>query len=419
MCATGAIRREVKMDQPKIAVVGMGGFALAHRRYVKQVEDAGLGRQIAQVAIPADQEAFADDLRGMTERGIAVYGSLREMLGAERERIDVVCIPTGIPLHRPMAVAALEAGCHVLVEKPAAGSIQDVDAMLAAERRSGKQCAVGFQHLYRSDIQQVKDWICQGRLGRIERITAFGCWPRNPDYYGRNGWAGRLAVGDTWVLDSPHNNALAHAVNAMCYLGSNRVGETVTPVGIQAELYRANDIESADTVALRLRSAEGVEIFFAVSHCTDQNIDPTFVISAEKGILELGYGGGIRIQWQDGQTERWEMEREETRVLEDVVEVIAGKRQQLACPLAVARAHTLCVSGTFESSAIHNIPKGVCEVDAKKDGIVVKGMTEIVQRASREAALFSELGVEWARPGDEIDLRGYAYFPTFRRRVGE
>lgn len=407
------------MDQPEIAVVGMGGFALAHRRYVKQVEEAGLGRQIAQVAIPVDQQAFADDLRGMAERGIAVYGSLREMLAADRERIDVVCIPTGIPLHRPMTVAALEAGCNVLVEKPAAGSIQDVDAMLAAERGSGKRCAVGFQHLYRSDIQQVKDWICQGRLGRIERISAFGCWPRSPDYYARNGWAGRLAVGDTWVLDSPHNNALAHAVNAMCYLGCNRVGETVTPVGIQAELYRANDIESADTVALRLRSAEEVEIFFAVSHCTDQNINPTFVISAEKGILELGYGGGIRIQWKDGGEESWNVEKEENRVLEDVVEVVAEKRPQLACPLSVARAHALCVSGTFESSAIHNIPEGVREVDAKEGSIVVKEMTETVQRASREAALFSELGVEWALPGEEIDLREYAYFPTFRRQVGE
>jgi len=407
------------MDQPKIAVVGMGGFALAHRRYVKQVEEAGLGRQIAQVAIAADQAAFADDVQRMAEKGIAVYGSLREMLATERERIDVVCIPTGIPLHRPMAVAALEAGCHVLVEKPAAGSIQDVDAMLEAERRSGKRCAVGFQHLYRSDIQQVKEWICQGRLGRIDRISAFGCWPRNPDYYGRNGWAGRLAVGDTWVLDSPHNNALAHAVNAMCYLGSNRVGETVTPVGIQAELYRANDIESADTVVLRLRSAEEVVIFFAVSHCTDQNIDPTFIIHAEKGILELGYGGGIRIQWKDGREERWEVEQKETRILEDVVEVVMGKRSQLACPLAVARAHALCVSGTFESSAIHEIPEGARAIDAANNGIAVRGMTEIVQRASQEAALFSELGVEWARSGDEIDLRGYGYFPTFRRRVGE
>lgn len=407
------------MDQPKLAVVGMGGFALAHRRYVKQVEDAGLGGQIAQVAIPADQEAFADDLRGMAERGIAIYSSLREMLAADRERIDVVCIPTGIPLHRQMVVAALEAGCNVLVEKPAAGSIQDVDAMLAAERRSGKWCAVGFQHLYRSDIQQVKDWVCQGRLGRIERISAFGCWPRNPDYYGRNGWAGRLAVGDTWVLDSPHNNALAHAVNAMCYLGCDRAGEAVTPVGIQAELYRANDIESADTVALRMRSAEDVEIFFAVSHCTDQNIDPTFVISAAKGTLEMGYGGGIQIQWKDGQTERWDMEKEETRVLQDVVEVAMGKRERPACPLLVARAHSLCVSGTFESSEIQDIPEEVREINAENNGIVVPGMTEIVQRASREAALFSELGVEWAQPGDEIDLRNYCYFPTFRRQVGE
>ena len=407
------------MDLSRIAVVGMGGFARTHLGYVKQVEEAGLGRQVAQVAIPADQDIFGEELAAMQERGIQIYASLREMLGMGRDEIDVVCIPTGIPLHRSMTVAALEAGCNVLVEKPAAGSIQDVDAMLAAEKRSGKLCAVGYQHLYTSEVKRVKALVCEGHLGKVNQIKGFGCWPRDPAYYGRNGWAGRLAVDDTWVLDSPHNNALAHAVNAMCYMACPQPGAALIPSSVQGELYRANDIESADTVVLRMRSVDGVEVFFAMSHCTDRNVDPTFVISAEKGSLELDYRGEIRIEWADGQEEKHEAEEEVTRVLEDVVEVVAGSKEQLACPLAVTRSQTLCTCGTFESSAINEIPNELRFVNNEDEGIVIREMTETVQRAFAEAALFSEMGISWARPGDEIDMRDYSYFPTFRRRVGK
>lgn len=407
------------MSEPRIAVVGMGGFARTHHRYVKRVVEAGLGRQVAQVAIPADQEIFAAELAEMRKRGVEIFGSLREMLAVARERIDLVCIPTGIPLHRSMTVAALEAGCHVLVEKPAAGSIQDVDAMVAAAQRADRLCAVGFQHVYQPEYRRIKEWVCQGRLGKIRQIKSFGCWPRDPGYYGRNGWAGRLAVGDTWVLDGPHNNALGHAVNAMCFMGSDDPDNVLHPLSIQAELYRVNQIESADTVAFRAGTAEGVEVFFAVSHCTEENVNPLFVFTGDKGRLELTYEGDIRAVWEDGRREELAAVAEERAgVLEDVVRVVAGDKDKLACPLALTRSQILCTCGTFESSAIHEIPVSLRTVDAGSGVVVVPGMSGYVQRAFEEGALFSELGIDWARPGDEIDLEEYDYFPTYRRQVG-
>ena len=407
------------MSEPRIAVVGMGGFARTHHQYVKRVEEAGLGCHVAQVAIPTDQETFAAELETLREQGVEIFASLREMLAVARKRIDLVCIPTGIPLHRPMAVAALEAGCHVLVEKPAAGSIQDLDAMVAAAERADRLCAVGFQHMYQPEYRQVKEWVCQGRLGKIRQIRSFGCWPRDPQYYGRNGWAGRLAVGDTWVLDGPHNNALGHAVNVMCFLGSGDPDGALHPLSMQAELYRVNQIESADTVAFRTRTAEGTEVFFAMSHCTEENVNPLFVLIGDKGRLELTYEGDIRAVWEDGNREELAaVAKERAGVLEDVVRVVAGDQDKLACPLALTRSQVLCTCGTFESSAIHEIPESLRTVDAESGAVVVPGMDEYVQRAFAEGALFSELGIDWARPGEIVDLEGYDYFPTYRRQVG-
>ncbi len=401
------------MQTPRIGIVGMGGFAQSHRQYVAKVEEAGLGRQVAQVAIPTDQELYAADLAVLRARGVEVFTSLRQMLAHLRGQLEIVCIPTGIPLHRPMTIMALEAGCHVLVEKPAAGSIQDFDAMEAARRQAGRLCAVGYQHLYRPDVRLLKEWICAGRLGKIQWIKACGGWPRDPAYYARNNWAGRLAVGDAWALDSPHNNALAHAVNTLCFLGSDQPGKALTPLALQAELYRANAIESADTAVFRMQSAEGVEVFFAVSHCTEERFDPVFTLGGALGQAALDYHGGIRVQWADGRREQY-THQGEPLVLHAWAAGVAGHRDQLACPLIVTRTQTLCVCGSFESSPIRELPAGLRRVDPKNQAVTVEGLGEVVRRACEKRALFSELGISWAQPGREIDLEGYSYFPSFR-----
>jgi hypothetical protein len=80
----------------------------------------------------------------------------------------------------------------------------------------------------------------------------------------------------------------------------------------------------------------------------------------------------------------------------------------------MARAQTLCACGTFESSAIHEIPVGLRRVEAASGRIEVTGMTELIQRAYVASQLFSELDVDWAIPGQRISLEGYGYFPSFR-----
>ncbi len=404
------------MTVPRMAVVGMGGFARTYHGDIKRVEQAGLGRQVAQVAILIDQRNFADELASMQRRGVRVFTSLRQMLAAMRTEIDVVCLPTGIPLHRPMTIAALEAGCNVLVEKPAAGSIQDVDAMLAAEARSPGFCAVGYQHVYSPDYRRIKEWVCSGKLGRVRQIRAFGCWPRDPAYYERNAWAGKLAVGDTWVLDAPHNNALAHAVNTMCLMASAEEGKALQPIMVQAELYRANAIESADTVCMRVQTDEEVEVFFAVSHCAEKKVDPVYIVSGEKGEIELKYNGDMTVRWADGGQEHYAATADERLVFTNVLATIAGEAE-LLCPLELTRSQTLCTCGTFESAPIRDIPEALQKVE-EGGRIAVDGMTDLIVRAWQEAALFSELDVAWASGGQKIDMDSYAYFPVFRPAVG-
>jgi predicted dehydrogenase len=403
-----------KIENPAFAIVGMGGFARTHIRYMEEVVALGIGRQVAQVAIKADQQQFAPEVVALRQQGVEVFSSLRELLAQSRQQIDVVTVPTGIPLHRPMCQAALEAGCHVVLEKPAAGSVQDVDALLAAATRAGKRVAVGFQGIYSHEVQTLKAWICEGRFGAVHSVRAWGCWPRPPTYYARNGWAGKLAVGDTWVLDAPHHNALGHAVNQMAFVASARPQESLTPVALTAELYRANPIESADTAVFRMESTEGVEVFFAVSHCVGTQHDPVFRMETEKAIVETQYRGGTVIHWRDGRNEVPEFEPGRVGVFEDMARVLRGERQALLCPLALARTQVLITCATFDSAPVATLPEQVVRV-RQEDGLVwVEGMDEVVQRAAQEGQLFSEMGVPWARAGRRVDLQGYGYFPGAR-----
>ncbi len=321
-----------------------------------------------------------------------------------------------------MVMAACEAGVNVLVEKPAAGSIQDVDAMMAARDRGGIACTVGFQHLYQASTHRLKRWLVEGRFGQLRRLRGFGCWPRGNDYFSRNGWAGELAAGDTWVLDGPHNNALAHSVNFMGFLAGATLESAAQPVTVTAELYRVNPIHAADTVCLRATTQERVDICFAVSHATEEESNPAFGLDTDQATLDLGFDGNLSVHWHDGREEVEEAEAQENeRSVGGAIDWIAAGApldvDALAstphCSLEVARTQTLIACGSYESSAIHDLPE-VLRREGPNGEIAIEGMTAAINASFREGKLFSELGLDWARPGDSVSMQGYGYFPTFR-----
>ncbi|MCG6986932.1 MAG: Gfo/Idh/MocA family oxidoreductase, partial [Gemmatimonadetes bacterium] len=141
--------------------------------------------------------------------GVPVYASLE---GFYREHgADLAVISSPIHLHGDHACAALAAGSHVLLEKPAAGSTADVDRMVAARDRAGRFVAVGFQWSFAESVLALKADILRGRLGRPLRARTLTLWPRTEAYYGRNDWAGRKRdSAGRWILDSPASNAMAH-----------------------------------------------------------------------------------------------------------------------------------------------------------------------------------------------------------------
>ncbi|WP_203581908.1 Gfo/Idh/MocA family protein [Microbacterium hibisci] len=161
----------------RIGIIGTGGIADAHiRGYLAFPEECeivaladvipGKAAQKAEAFGFADATAFDDPLVMIAAVGL-----------------DVVSIATPPSTHASLAVAALDAGVNVLVEKPMAPSLEECDAMLAAQKRSGKVLSVVAQNRFRDDLMTLKEVVESGLLGSISHARVDSAWWRGLPYY--------------------------------------------------------------------------------------------------------------------------------------------------------------------------------------------------------------------------------------------
>jgi UDP-N-acetyl-2-amino-2-deoxyglucuronate dehydrogenase len=127
------------------------------------------------------------------ERGGQAFSSLAEALGAVDIDIVVVCTPTG--RHGEVAIEALNAGKHVIIEKPAETTVAKTDEIIEAQRKAGTLVAVISQHRFDQSTEIAVDAIERGELGRLTTGIASIDWWRGQSYYDSGDWRG------TWELD--------------------------------------------------------------------------------------------------------------------------------------------------------------------------------------------------------------------------
>jgi predicted dehydrogenase len=397
-------------QQHRWVVVGLGGYGLVHIDAVRWLEEAGLARLSGVVALPVDRAQRPGLVESLRQDRVALYDDVNHFFATGLDSADVFTVPVGINLHVPLSVRALRAGLHVYCEKPVAATVQEVDALIAAERDSRRSVAIGFQHITSNSLQELKARICDGRLGRAVSIRLMCGWPRSVQYYTRNEWAGRLKIGTEWILDSPANNAHAHYLLNALYLSSTDPRATGVPVTMQAELYRANPIESADTVQLRLTTEMGTSVFVTFSHVNEKPLGPIMEIECEKGHATwrsdegrtlVTYRDGTHEQFDNLVHDKWRFEG-----FRDLARSVAGKSAPLCTP-SVARPHTVAIQAMHQASPrIDTIPAEFINdiedwemfpPDTRGRFRRVKGMDNHLQAAMDEGKFFSELGIPWAR----------------------
>ena len=288
------------MSSPaSIALVGIGGYGAT---YLSALLDGPRRREASLVA------TVDPNLAGCTRRpelqalGVPHYDDLGTLY--RHHAVDLTILASPIQLHAEQTILALRHGSHVLCEKPAAATVQDVDRMIDAEACSGRAVAVGFQWSFTEPIRQLKADIQRGDFGKPVRFKSLCLWPRDEAYYSRNDWAGRLRDDQgRWVLDSPVNNAMAHDLHNMLFLLGDAPTTSALPVEVIAEAYRANPIENVDTVAARVKTRAGTEVLFLSSHAVPDDYGPVFTLEFTDAVVVYDADhASVFVDFKDGTT---------------------------------------------------------------------------------------------------------------------
>lgn len=399
-------------DAVTVVLVGIGGMGSVYVRALLDPRNRGKCR-IAGAVDPAPERC--PQLREIQDLGIPLFSSLEDFY--EAYRADLAIISSPIQFHSAQTCLALSKGSHVLCEKPAAGTIQEVREMTGARDASKKRVAVGYQWSFSSSIQELKRDILAGAFGRPLRLKCLYLWPRDEAYFRRSDWAGKIRDPEgRWILDSPANNAMAHDLHNMFYVLGGKIDESAAPAWVEAELCRAYPIENFDTAAMRCRTADEVEILFYASHASRIEKGPVFSYEFEKAAVHCASrASGITAVWTDGGTKKYPPPDDEP--LNKLWQAIgmADSGEKPACGLEAAGAQTLCLNGMQDSMPeIAGFPVSFLhsEPTERSSRIWVDGLDRIMEDCYLNNALPSELGASWSRKGERVRLIGYSRFPA-------
>lgn len=213
----------------KFALVGLGRAARHHLMALRVQQKKGRAELIA--VADANQAAADKALHTHAKayfRDVPIYASLGEIL--EHCQPDVVAITTPSGSHKTLAMEALAAGCHLLVEKPIAMSSEDAREICEAAEKAGKRVALGHVYRYFPLVDQVQHDLKNGRFGRIYYGTVQVRWGHDQAYYDSAPWRGTRAADGGVVM-----NQSVHALDLMRWLlcagesDAPKVSETCKP----------------------------------------------------------------------------------------------------------------------------------------------------------------------------------------------
>lgn len=162
--------------QLKVGILGAGAIAAIHLDAFAQYPQ--LCRVTAVCDLYAEKAAKLIQEKGLQAEA---YSSQEEMLKKADVDIVSICLPPA--MHCEATVLALQAGKHVLCEKPMASSLEECDRMILAAAQSGKLLSIVCQNRFKTPMRKVKTLIRQETAGRVLFATVHSLWWRGANYY--------------------------------------------------------------------------------------------------------------------------------------------------------------------------------------------------------------------------------------------
>ncbi|MGH8192403.1 MAG: Gfo/Idh/MocA family protein [Rhodanobacteraceae bacterium] len=262
----------------RVGLIGVGGIAQAHMNRFGSIPEC-------------EVTCFCDPSEEMRKKAPSRHACMANAKGfaTEKELIesglcDAVEINSPHALHRDQIVAALNAGLHVLTEKPIANSVAEIKDIIAAEKKSGKFCSISYQRHFQGDFRLMRRLVVEGAIGNVIQVCSF----LSQDWYASQTgtWRQKKAVsGGGQIHDSG-----SHILDMQLWV-SGLTAEQVSCV--QQNFGREVDINSAVSVMYKGGAIGTITIAGRAPEWCEE-----FTIFGEKGALF--YRNGIVTMQQNG-----------------------------------------------------------------------------------------------------------------------
>src|SRR5215210_6013509 len=252
------------IEKLRFGILGCGVIGPHHARAIAGLESAEL------VAVADVVPELAEELAG--EYGCPAFPSLGEMLSGVE--LDAVCVCTPSGMHAEDAIAALESGKDVVIEKPVDVTLKAADRLLEVKRATGRKVAVVSQHRFDAASRAVHEALTRGEFGRLTSGSAEVRWWRSQSYYGSGGWRG------TWDLDGGGVliNQAIHSIDLLQWL-MGPVIEVTAYTGLLAH----ERIEVEDTAVAILKFADGTLGTIVATTAAYPGLTATIAVHGDRG----------------------------------------------------------------------------------------------------------------------------------------
>lgn len=248
------------------AILGCGMIADIHAKAIASLKNAHL------VGVADNKAELAQNFA--QKYGVKAYASYEELLADE---VDAVCICTPSGFHAQNAIDALNAGKHVVLEKPMAITAADTERIIDTCQKTDKKLTVISQMRFAKDVNRLKKLVEDGAFGTLAFCNIYMKYWRSPEYFSSSAWKGTLAFDGGGAL----MNQGIHGIDLLLYIAGD-----ATVLGAKKQtVYHKVEVE--DSVAALLQFENGAIGTVEASTCTYPGFERRIEILGSSGCAVL------------------------------------------------------------------------------------------------------------------------------------
>ncbi len=210
----------------------------------------------------------------------------------DENKLDLVAVATDSDKHAAIALYAIEHGINVIIEKPIAMSIDDADRIIEEMKKHRVKVCANHQNRFNIAIQQLKNAIDDGRLGKLSHGAIAVRWSRDERYYGQADWRGKWASDGGTLM-----NQCIHGIDLLRWLFGDDIREVY---GALERRFHESCMEAEDVgmAVVRFQSGAVATVEGTVNAYKD-DLEETLYVFGERGNVKIGGSCANKIElWQ-------------------------------------------------------------------------------------------------------------------------